>query len=303
MIKVKDIAYVRFAAPDLEKAEKFLDDFGLVVNKGPGGTLYARGTDPSPYFHVTEPGEAAFLGLAFEAACAEDLQAAAKLDGASPIEKIDAPGGGQRVRFTDPDGFDVEVVHGRDLLPALPVRSAEPLNQGSDRRRLGTLQRVDAGPACVKRLGHAVIRVSDFKQSQQWYQSRFGFVASDEVYIGEPDNIVTAFLRCDRGAEYSDHHTLLCVGLGEVGFDHCAFEVEDFDAVMAGHDHMKQAGYEHHAGIGRHVLGSQVFDYWRDPWGRVHEHFTDGDLLNEKNQTETHEPSVALGTQWGSFGP
>ena len=303
MIKVKDIAYVRFAAPDLARMEQFLSDFGLVVHAREDGRLYARATDPSPYVHVTERGDAAFRGVAFEAASVADLAAAAKLDGASAVEKIDAPGGGQRVRFSDPDGFAVEVVHGRELLEPLPVRSAAPLNRGSERPRLGTLQRVAAGPASIKRLGHAVVRVSDFRRSEDWYKSRFGFLSSDEVYLGEPENVITAFMRCDRGDEYTDHHTFLCIGVGEVGFDHAAFEVEDIDAVMTGHDHLVQAGYEHHAGIGRHVLGSQVFDYWRDPWGHVLEHFTDGDLLDRAHPTGRHDPATALGTQWGSFAP
>jgi catechol 2,3-dioxygenase-like lactoylglutathione lyase family enzyme len=301
MIKVTDVAYVRFSAPDLTVMERFLADFGLVVHAREGDVLYARGTDPSPYLHVCEHGEPGFHGVAFEAASADDLAAAAQLEGASPVEKLEAPGGGRRVRFRDPDGFAVEVVHGREQLAPLAVRSAAPLNRGSDRQRFGELQRVEAGSASVKRLGHVVLRVSDFRTSEAWYRSRFGFVASDEVYLGEPDNVVTAFLRCDRGAEYTDHHTFLCVGIGEVGFDHAAFEVEDIDAVMLGHDHLKQAGYEHHAGIGRHVLGSQVFDYWRDPWGRVLEHFTDGDLLNEEHETGHFDPATALGTQWGRF--
>jgi catechol 2,3-dioxygenase-like lactoylglutathione lyase family enzyme len=183
------------------------------------------------------------------------------------------------------------------------VQSASPLNRGSDRVRKGELQRVDAGPSSVKRLGHVVVRVSDFEQSREWYASRFGFVASDEVYLGEPQNIITAFLRCDLGETYTDHHSFLCVGVGEPGFDHAAFEVEDFDTLMAGHDQLERAGYEHHAGIGRHVLGSQVFDYWRDPWGHVVEHFTDGDLLNADHPTGLYDPAVALGTQWGKFGP
>ena len=148
-----------------------------------------------------------------------------------------------------------------------------------------------------------VLRVSDFRRSEAWYKSRFGFLSSDEVYLGKPENVITAFMRCDRGDDFTDHHTFLCVGVGEVGFDHAAFEVEDIDAVMAGHDHLEQAGYEHHAGIGRHVLGSQVFDYWRDPWGRVLEHFTDGDLLNVQHETALHDPAAALGTQWGKFAP
>jgi catechol 2,3-dioxygenase-like lactoylglutathione lyase family enzyme len=302
MIKVRDVAYVRFGAPDLDAMERFLTDFGLVVTAREPDRLFVRATDPEPYVHVTERGEAGFRGVAFEAGSAEDLVAAAKLPGASPVEKIDAPGGGQRVRFTDPDGFAVEVVHGRELLAPLPVRGAAPLNRGSEQLRQGTLQRVDAGPSCVKRIGHAVVRVSDFEKSEAWYKSRFGFVTSDEVYLGDPKNVVTAFMRCDLGEEYSDHHTFLCVGLGEPGFDHAAFEVEDIDAVMVGHDHLEKAGYAHHAGIGRHVLGSQVFDYWKDPWGHVLEHFTDGDLLNRHHPTGSFDPGTALGTQWGKFG-
>jgi catechol 2,3-dioxygenase-like lactoylglutathione lyase family enzyme len=284
MIKVREIAFVRFGAPDLDAMERFLTDFGLVVHAREAGRIFARASDPAPYVHVTERGDAGFRGVAFEAASAEDLAAAARLDGASPVEKIDAPGAGQRVRFTDPDGYAVEVVHGRERLAPLPVRSAAPLNRGSERLRHGRLQRVAAGPSSVKRLGHAVLRVSDFRRSEAWYKSRFGLLSSDEVYLGDPQNVVTAFLRCDRGDAYTDHHTFLCVGIGPVGFDHLA-----------------KAGYQHHAGVGRHVLGSQVFDYWRDPWGHVLEHFTDGDLLNREHETGHYDPGTALGTQWGKF--
>ena len=303
MIKVKDIAYIRFSVPDLDQMERFLCDFGLCTTIRENDVLYSRGTDASPYLHIAELGEPGFLGMAFEAESATDLSAVAVLPGASEIEKIIAPGGGERVCFRDPDGNQVEVVHGRELLPVLPVRSASPLNRGSERLRKGELQRVEAGPASVKRLGHAVIRVSSYQASMDWYTSRFGFKASDNMYLGEKDNLATTFMRCDRGSEFTDHHTLLCVGLGEPGFDHAAFEVEDFDAVMLGHDHLKNAGYEHHAGIGRHVLGSQVFDYWRDPWGHTMEHFTDGDLLNDQHEAGLHDPVAVLGTQWGKFGP
>ena len=133
MIKVRDLAYVRFAAPDLEAMERFVTDFGLVVTAREDDVLYARGTDGAPYLHVTERGEAGFRGMAFEAGSAEDLKAAAALPDASAVEKIEAPGGGQRVLFTDPDGNQVEVVHGREQLASLPVRSASPYNRGSDR--------------------------------------------------------------------------------------------------------------------------------------------------------------------------
>jgi catechol 2,3-dioxygenase-like lactoylglutathione lyase family enzyme len=302
MIQVTDAAFVRFCAPDLDRMEQFLGDFGLVTARRDENLLYSRGSDPEPWIHVVEKGEAGFAGVGFDAASAEDLEAAAGLPGASALEELDGPGGGRRVRLSDPDGFSVEVVHGREPAGVLPAPHAQAYNTGQERRRINVLQRVERGPSRVKRLGHCVLRVSDFRTSEDWYRSRLGFLRSDEVYLGEPDNVITAFLRCDRGDVPVDHHTFLCVGVGEPGFDHAAFEVEDIDAVMLGHEHLQGAGYDHHAGIGRHILGSQVFDYWRDPWGHVLEHFTDGDLLDAGVKGGRFEPAAALGTQWGKFG-
>jgi len=301
MIKVRDIAYVRFGAPDLDTMERFAADFGLTPFERSADRLYFRATDPEPYVHVTERGEPGFRGLAFEAASAEDLRLASQLEGASAVEPLEAPAGGLRVCFTDPDGFAVEVVCGRVPQRPLPVERSAPFNTGSERRRLGLTKRIARGPARVKRIGHAVLRVSDFRRSTEWYESRFGFLRSDEVYLGDPQNVVTAFLRCDQGDVPVDHHTLLCVGPGEPGFEHAAFEVEDFDALMAGHDHLRDAGWNHQSGVGRHVLGSQIFDYWRDPWGHVVEHFTDGDLFDATVKAGLHDPVTALGSQWGSL--
>lgn len=301
MIKVTDIAYVRMGAPDLDRMESFTRDFGLVTSARDPERLYVRGTDPEPYVHVTERGEPGLRAVGFEAASAEDLVALSQVEGASAVEKIDAPGGGRRVHLVDPDGFRVEVVHGRELLAPLPVTGAAPLNRGSQRLRVNALQRLVAGPSPVKRLGHAVLRVSDPKRSRMWYSEHFGFLASDDFHAGDPESPLGTFLRCDRGDVPVDHHTFLCVGPAEPGFDHAAFEVEDIDAVMLGHEQLTQAGYTHHAGIGRHFLGSQVFDYWKDPWGHVMEHFTDGDLLDASIQPGHHPVTIAIGTQWGRF--
>jgi hypothetical protein len=52
-------------------------------------------------------------------------------------------------------------------------------------------------------------------------------------------------------------------------------------------------------GIGRHVQGSQIFDYWHDPDKLTVEHFTDGDLFD--NTVEPGwAPLTASGlSQWG----
>ena len=60
-----------------------------------------------------------------------------------------------------------------------------------------------------------------------------------------------------------------------------SFEVPDVDAVFMDHEYLTRLGkYEHMWGVGRHLLGSQVYDYWCDPYGRVHEQWADTDRLN-----------------------
>ena len=61
MIKIEDIAYVRFGAPDLDQMQRFTEDFGLVPTERSEERLYCRGTDTTPFIHVTERGDAGTL--------------------------------------------------------------------------------------------------------------------------------------------------------------------------------------------------------------------------------------------------
>src|SRR6202012_5009988 len=152
--KVPDLAFGRLQSPDLDQAEQFLLDFGMVRAGRTKDRLYMPRTDPAAYLHVTQLGEPKFLGMAFYAGSEEDLDRLTKVEGASKIEAIDAPGGGQRVRLTDPHGFAIEVVHGIADVERLPVRR-NVLNTGMEKlRRAGELTRLPAGPSPVKRMGH-----------------------------------------------------------------------------------------------------------------------------------------------------
>ena len=80
--------------------------------------------------------------------------------------------------------------------------------------------------------------------------------------------------------------------------------MQSFDDLMLGHEHLVQAGkYQHVWGIGRHLLGSQIYDYWKDPWGRVHEHWTDTDVLNIHNAPNLLSAEEGLSSQWGTPPP
>ena len=55
----------------------------------------------------------------------------AKAPGASAVEAIDEPGGGKRVRLKEPNGYQIEVVHGIEKLPPVPV-VRDPMNTGAE---------------------------------------------------------------------------------------------------------------------------------------------------------------------------
>jgi catechol 2,3-dioxygenase-like lactoylglutathione lyase family enzyme len=300
-IKVVDIAFVRFAAPDFAEMCRFLDDFGMAHFEAKD-RLYAKGGDGRPFLHVTELGAPAFLGVGFRAAAVGDLEVLAQIYGA-PVEDLAEPGGGKIVRFVDPDGFRVEVVAGQVVSPPGAGPDDSPRNTLSHRERLRKTVRLTPGPAHVHRLGHCVLNVSDFRTSERWYKDRFGFLTSDEIEAAN-DMPMGAFMRCDRGDEPSDHHTLFLAQLPQKpGFLHAAFEVANLDDLMLGHAHLKAKGHTQVWGVGRHIMGSQIFDYWKDPWGHELEHWTDGDLLTAADPPVKTPFENLLAVQWGAPHP
>jgi hypothetical protein len=303
-IKVRDIAYGRLCAPDLDLMEEFLTDFGMVRAARTSKALYMRGTDPVHHIHVTELGEPRFVGLAWHAASEEDLGRLAKLPGASPVESIDEPGGGKRVRLKEPNGYQIEVVYGIESVAPIQV-PRQLMNTGSDAlKRAGQLMRLQRGSAHVKRIGHGVMGTPRLRETVDWFRDTLGLICSDDVYAGSKDHIIGSFNRCDRGEEYVDHHVFFCLQHEKAGLNHLSFEVQDVDDVFLGHEHLRQKGkYEHMWGFGRHLLGSQIYDYWADPWGRTHEHWTDTDRLNARNGSNLISAEDGLISQWGERPP
>src|SRR5713226_4871602 len=112
LIKVTDLAYGRLRAPDLDVAEEFLTHFGMVKAERTANALYMRGTDPAHHIHITEKGDPKFVGIAYYVDSEDDLKKLAKAPGATGVENIDEPGGGKRVRLTEPNGYQIEVVSG-----------------------------------------------------------------------------------------------------------------------------------------------------------------------------------------------
>jgi catechol 2,3-dioxygenase-like lactoylglutathione lyase family enzyme len=303
-IKVRDLAFGRLRAPDLDAEEEFLTSFGMVRVERTSTALYMRGTDPVHHIHVTEKGDPALAGIAWTVASEDALKAAAKLPGASGIETLDEPGGGKRVRLTEPNGYTIEIIHGLAAVAPIPV-ARQPINSGNaPLNRAGEVIRFPAGPSTVKRIGHAVLGSPKNQETVRWFRDMLGLIPSDDVYAGEQENIIGQFSRIDAGEEYVDHHAFFCMRNQRAGLNHFSFEVQDIDDVFMGHEYLAGTGkYEHMWGIGRHLLGSQVYDYWADPWGRVHEHWADTDRLNAGNGGNLVSAEEGLRSQWGTRPP
>src|SRR5204863_1435267 len=211
LIKATDMAYGRLRAPDLDIMEEFLTRFGMTRSDRTPTALYMRGTDPAHHIHVTEKGDPKFVGFAYYAASADDLKRLTKTPGAAAVEEIDEPGGGKRVRLTEPNGYQIEVVHG--ITSAAPIETKrQKLNSGNEPLlRAGELMRLPKGSSHVKRIGHGVLMTPKFQETVRWFRDTLGFVCSDDVYVGEQSNLIGSFNRCDRGDTYVAHHVFFCL--------------------------------------------------------------------------------------------
>ncbi|MEU2037817.1 VOC family protein [Nocardia niwae] len=301
IVKVHDLAWLEFEKPDLDRAEVFAHAFGFAISLRTADELHLRGTDPqSPCVLIRRGTRSRFVGPAFRAADTADLLRLAEAAG-NTLTSLPGTLGGSTVDLTDPSGLRVRVVADTDKLPALPAQPPHTLNFGHEVARVNRTQRPPRSPALVQRLGHVVVQTTKYRRTLDWYLRHLGLIVSDFLYYpGQRERgPVMSFIRCDRGRTPADHHTLALV-LGPANrYVHSAYQVADLDALAAGGEYLRDHGYYRSWGIGRHIQGSQIFDYWRDPDGFLVEHFSDGDLFDC-----TVEPGWAPFTasglaQWG----
>ena len=301
VIKVVDIAWLEFEKPDLMRAEAFARAFGFQTARRGPDELQLRGTQAGgPCVIVRRGPRTRFTGVALRACDEVDVLRLADKSGAvaRPLpESI----GGLSVDLIDPSGIPVRVVAGIPELPELPGQKPHILNFGDDLPRTNTTQRPRRAPARVQRLGHLVLQSSKYLEALNWYLDNLGMIVSDFLFFpGQRERGPTmSFIRCDRGSMPADHHTL-ALALGPVNrYIHSAYQVCDLDALAAGGEYLRDRGYFRSWGIGRHIQGSQIFDYWRDPDGFMVEHFTDGDMFDNTLEPGWAPFSASGLAQWG----
>lgn len=317
-VQLARIAHVYFEHPDLEAFSEFAKDWGFVEAGRNEDKIWYRGYGVDPYVYVaskSRDGKSRFGGAAFVAKSEEEFEKAVLLPGATPSSLAGAPGGGKMITFTRSDDTQFHVVYGQvereveGLVPSATHEVQGPYNGPFQKLRkgnfqdwatrslryqkslltkatAGTFQRYHEGPALVHKLGHYGLIYRDFDTEINWYTGNFNFVPSNILHHWDFSNIdVLTFMHLDLGKEFSDHHVMFMQRappeVKKSYLHHTSYEVADFDEQLIGHEYLAKRGYKSVWGVGRHILGSQIFDYWKDPSGFTIEHYADGDLVNE----------------------
>jgi catechol 2,3-dioxygenase-like lactoylglutathione lyase family enzyme len=300
-----ELAFLRWEKRRLAPTERFWRDFGMQVVSASSERIVARGAGPAPCIAIAVQGARdRFIGAAFRMSDDTELERYTTEFGAKRLAPESIPGGGHGVELCDPSGRSVWLLQGQQRVECLPLRDAlvATTNTAHHVPRVNRKVRSPIEPARVVRLGHVVLQTVDFQRMADWYIRVLGLIPTDVQFLadGSP-NLV--FCRLDLGAQPADHHTVVLVGGIEEKYEHSAYEVVDLDALGQGQQVLRAQGHRHMWGIGRHVLGSQLFDYWFDPDGFEYEHYTDGDVFSADVETEYSPLEFGSIWAWGDDAP
>lgn len=307
LVKARSLAFLMFEKPDLAAAETFLADFGMHRVSRSADRLLMRGSGSGsqPCLYMARRAkQARYVGAAFAVAGETELALLETQANARRLPPGIVPGGGSGVELTDPAGNLLWLVAGQQPVDPLPLREPSHLltNGPGLVRRVNATVRPPLEPAAVCKLGHVVLQTTDFAGMAQWYMRHLGLIPTDVQYLedGSPN---LCFFRLDLGGEPADHHSFVLVGGIEERYEHSAYEVLDIDALGQGQNVLRANGHRHLWGIGRHVLGSQLFDYWLDADGMEFEHYTDGDVFTADHETRYVPLQMSSIWAWGHDAP
>ena len=265
---IHSVDHFQFVAPDLTVAQNFYSEFGLDVSER--GNRLALATKGSPHIwgFVGEGPRKKHQHISF-GAFEDDIDRFAKRLQEMRIPRLDPPPSvdSNGIWFHDHDGNLVEVAVKPKTSPneksVFTAISAGPGQRGAPFR--STLKRT-----YPRRLAHILMFTTDVTKAIEFYTRVLGLRLSDH----SGDNI--AFL---HGIHGSDHHMVAFARSNAPGHHHFSWDVGSVDEIGAGAMHMLGKGYDRGWGLGRHVLGSNLFHYVRDPWGSYSEYSADIDYV------------------------
>jgi catechol 2,3-dioxygenase-like lactoylglutathione lyase family enzyme len=268
---MRSLQHYAFEVPDLRVGKRFYTDFGLdgsevgesVVMRCPGRAqdqVVMREGPEKRLHHIslgTSPDEIDGMrtALASRGVTFED----APYDG--------APDG---LWFRDPDDLLVNLQIADDT-PACAEPDIEINARGHIHRlnERGVAEKSEVSRP--RRLGHILLFTCSVPAKVEFYTGALGMKLSDTM-----GGDIVGFMRCGDGG---DHHVIALAKSEHPGFHHSSWEFGTVDDIGVATANMFERGHTHCWGFGRHVVGSNYFHYFRDPWGSLVEHFADIDVI------------------------
>jgi catechol 2,3-dioxygenase-like lactoylglutathione lyase family enzyme len=261
-VGIHSIDHFALEVPDLDRAAHFLGAFGLRLERQPQQLLLRAAGSDHVWGRVLQGGDRKRLAYISVRCHPEDwptmINQIVGAGGSAADAHAAAPSGGYW--FHDPHGLTVQLLAGDKLMvdhkAALPDLTVPANVRGAPARSR-------AARAVPGRLSHLALFTPDATASLAFHTAALG------VRLADRSGDIIAFT---YGRHGSDHHLLAFLQGEGTGLHHSSWDVPSPDDVGLGNTQMRAAGYTHHWGPGRHVLGSNYFNYVRDDFGQWWEH-------------------------------
>jgi catechol 2,3-dioxygenase-like lactoylglutathione lyase family enzyme len=259
---VHSIFQFGLAVPDLAEQHRFLTAFGIKptrlddrieVRAGDSDHVWATITKSE-----TDKKKLQFVSLGCYEEDFETIKKQIDAAGGRPSNGHPAgPAGGYW--FRDPFGLLVQILAAKKTAPDTKSRMAD-MNVPANTR--GAPARSAARTVSATRLSHMALFIPNLDQALDFYTRALGFRLADRA--GD----LIAFTYARHG---SDHHVLAFATGPGLGLHHTSWDVASVEEVGLANTQLRAAGYNIHWGPGRHVLGSNYFNYTADKYGQLWE--------------------------------
>ncbi len=282
--KVIGLNGIGLEVPDAATAQKFYGTFGLEARpRGNAIGFGGAGRDGDELLVIPGAPKKRMHHLSFtirpgdEGAFEDKLKKHGLKTAAAP-----APRAG--LWFQDPWGTWINLSPGASAYE----KSAPPRTE--ERIDVHHWRSLDRDPR-PQRLGHMLMFTPDYEKSEAFFTEVLGLRTTDRAK-GK-----VSFMAAGNGV--IDHHCFGLIPSTHRGFQHASFKVSGIDDIGFGAWRMRSAGYKESFGPGRHALASNLFHYFRDPWGSWIEYYADMDRISDKWECrDWQELPYVWGPEW-----
>lgn len=254
--KVTGLRSVELDVFDIKESSNFYKTtWALDEVKTTNGSAYLRATGPN--HHVLALHEAPRAGMRAVQFAADDRQAVDGLHAKLKAYGATISSGPAALPGESGGGYGFSVISPEGQTLGISCDVAEHSDVIADTSR----------PTC---LNHVVLNAANIPEQQKFFCDVLGFKFSD-------NNGFMSFIRCSV-----NHHAIALAQSEGASLNHAAFEMENFDGLMAGVGRVRLNDTEVGWGVGRHAgPGRNIFSYFVDPNGFAIEYTTDVDQVDD----------------------